>query len=179
MALAGRSAAPGVQTPAQLWPEAKSVIMLAENPMPLSDRSNDGDRRKPDRGAISVYAREIKIIMILVKKRLKRLGALAPNRREAGGEVKVFVDTAPVPEKPLGPSCRIGLAGQAHQFGQPVTLGNWFFYRIDLHHFGVAGWMTADTDHCGSCSGVFDRPVRQHAFPKRHINSMRGAAFPI
>ena len=81
--------------PNVLWPEAQSVIMLGESYTPEHDPLEI--LKHADRGAISVYAQN-KDYHDLVKKRLKRLARWLIA--ESGGEVKVFVDTAPVPEKP-------------------------------------------------------------------------------
>jgi len=82
--------------PAELWPEARSVIMLAEPYTPDHDPMDVIGM--PDRGAISVYAQNRDYHDIL-KKRLKRVGRWLIDA--VGGEIKVFVDTAPVMEKPL------------------------------------------------------------------------------
>ena len=87
--------------PAALWPEARSVIMLGESYTPAHDPL--AVLGQPDRGAISVYAQN-RDYHDLVKKRLKRLARWLIA--EGGGEVKVFVDTAPVAEKPLGQAAR-------------------------------------------------------------------------
>ena len=89
--------------PSALWPEARSVIMLGESYTPQEDPLATLDQ--PDVATISVYARN-KDYHDLVKKRLKRLARWLIA--EAGGEVKVFVDTAPVPEKPLGQAAGLG-----------------------------------------------------------------------
>jgi epoxyqueuosine reductase len=131
--------------PSQLWPEARSVIMLAENyapednPMKVIGQS--------DRGAISVYARG-KDYHDLVKKRLKRVARWLLS--QADGEVKVFVDTAPVPEKPLGQAAGLGWQGK-HTNLVSRTLGNWFFIGsiFTTLEFPVDG---AEIDHCGSCT---------------------------
>ena len=82
--------------PAALWPEARSVIMLAESYAPTHDPL--AVLQKPDKGAISVYAQG-RDYHDVVKKRLKRLARWLID--QAPCEVKVFVDTAPVPEKAL------------------------------------------------------------------------------
>ena len=80
--------------PVALWPEARSVIMLAEAYTPEADPMAGLAQR--DRGVISVYAQG-KDYHDLVKRRLKRLGRWLIEA--GGGEIKVFVDTAPVMEK--------------------------------------------------------------------------------
>jgi epoxyqueuosine reductase len=112
--------------PAQLWPEARSVIMLAESYTPDTDPMQVVGQ--PDRGAISVYARN-KAYYDLVKKRLKRLARWLIA--EAGGEVKVFVDTAPVPEKALGQAAGLGWQGKhttlvSRDWGHWAVIGSVF-----------------------------------------------------
>jgi len=103
--LAGRSHWRGA--PQALWPDARSVIMLGESYTPEVDPLAVLERK--DRGGISVYARNRDYHDVL-KKRLKRLARWLIA--EAGGEVKVFVDTAPVPEKPLGQAAGLGWQGK-------------------------------------------------------------------
>ena len=93
--------------PAALWPEARSVIMLAENYTPDCDPMEVVGQ--PESAAISVYARN-RDYHDVVKKRLKRVARwLLETAKE--GEVKVFVDTAPVMEKPLGQAAGLGWQG--------------------------------------------------------------------
>ncbi|KFI33741.1 epoxyqueuosine reductase [Haematobacter missouriensis] len=131
--------------PAALWPEARSVIMLAESYTPEENPMAAVAQR--DRGAISVYARG-KDYHDLVKKRLKRLARWLIA--EGGGEVKVFVDTAPVPEKPLAQAAGLGWQGK-HTNLVSREMGNWFFLgaiftTLDLPVDGP------EADHCGSCT---------------------------
>ena len=118
--------------PAALWPEAQSVIMLAESYTPDHDPTEVLER--PDRAAISVYAQN-KDYHDLVKKRLKRLARWLIA--EAGGEVKVFVDTAPVPEKALGHAAGLGWQGK-HTNLVSRDWGNWAFIGSVFTHFGLA-----------------------------------------
>ena len=144
--------------PSQLWPEAKSVIMLAENYAPQDNPMTVIGQ--VDRGAISVYARG-KDYHDLVKKRLKRLARWL--LRQAGGEVKVFVDTAPVPEKPLAQAAGLGWQGK-HTNLVSRTLGNWFFIGSIFTTLELPA-DTAGTDHCGSCSACLTA-CPTDAFPK-------------
>ncbi len=135
--------------PVALWPEARSVIMLAESYAPQQDPRAVLGRR--DRGAISVYAQN-RDYHDLVKKRLKRLARWLIA--EAGGEVKVFVDTAPVAEKPLAQAAGLGWQGKhtnlvSREFGNWAFLGS-VFTTLDLPVDG------AETDHCGSCRACLD-----------------------
>ncbi|MFB9149346.1 tRNA epoxyqueuosine(34) reductase QueG [Roseovarius ramblicola] len=135
--------------PDVLWPEARSVIVLGESYTPEEDPLAGLARR--DRGNISVYARN-RDYHDTVKKRLKRLARWLIA--EAGGEVKVFVDTAPVPEKPLGEAAGLGWQGK-HTNLVSRDLGSWFFIgsvftTLDLEPDG------AEADHCGSCRACLD-----------------------
>jgi len=135
--------------PAALWPEAKTVIMLAESYAPAHDPRSALERR--DRGVISVYAQN-KDYHDLVKKRLKRLARWLIE--QAGGDLKVFVDTAPVPEKALGQAAGLGWQGK-HSNLVSRDWGNWafigsIFTTLDLPVDA------AEVDHCGSCRACLD-----------------------
>ena len=135
--------------PAALWPEAHSIIMLGESYRPEHDPRDILNH--PDKGAISVYAQN-KDYHDSVKKRLKRLARWLIEH--AGGEVKVFVDTAPVAEKPLGQAAGLGWQGK-HTNLVSRELGNWFFIGSVFTTLDL----TADpheTDHCGSCRACLD-----------------------
>lgn len=135
--------------PAALWPEAKSVIMLGESYRPDHDPRDILDH--PEKGAISVYAQN-KDYHDLVKKRLKRLARWLIAR--AGGEVKVFVDTAPVAEKPLGQAAGLGWQGK-HTNLVSRDLGNWFFIGSVFTTLDIAT-DPREIDHCGSCRSCLD-----------------------
>ncbi len=135
--------------PTALWSEARSVIMLADLYTPDADPM--GTLGCPEVGTISVYAR-YRDYHDIVKKRLKRLARWLIA--EAGGEVKVFVDTAPVMEKPLAAAAGLGWQGK-HTNLVSRDLGNWFFLgaiftTLDLPE--DAG----EADHCGSCRACLD-----------------------
>lgn len=132
--------------PSALWPSARSVIMLAENYGPEEDPLEVIGRREC--GAISVYARN-QDYHDIVKKRLKRVGRWLIDQTE-GSEIKVFVDTAPVMEKPLAQAAGLGWQGK-HSNLVSRELGNWFFLgaiftTLDLEPD------TSEPDHCGSCN---------------------------
>jgi epoxyqueuosine reductase len=135
--------------PAQLWPEARSVIMLAESYTPDTDPMQVVGQ--PDRGAISVYARN-KDYHDLVKKRLKRLARWLIA--EAGGEVKVFVDTAPVPEKALGQAAGLGWQGK-HTNLVSRDWGNWAFIGSVFTTLELPV-DPAGRDNCGSCRSCLE-----------------------
>ena len=135
--------------PNALWPEAQSVIMLGESYTPEHDPSEI--LQHTDRGAISVYAQN-KDYHDLVKKRLKRLARWLIA--ESGGEVKVFVDTAPVPEKPLGAAAGLGWQGK-HTNLVSRQMGNWFFLGSVFTTLELPV-DKAEVDHCGSCTSCLD-----------------------
>jgi epoxyqueuosine reductase len=143
--------------PAALWPEARSVIMLAEvytpdtNPLALLEQR--------DRGAISVYARG-RDYHDVVKSRLKRLGRWLLDA--AGGEIKVFVDTAPVMEKPLAAAAGLGWQGK-HTNLLSRDLGNWFFLGAIFTTLELPADAPA-VENCGSCTACLDICPTQ-AFP--------------
>ncbi|MCI5095259.1 MAG: tRNA epoxyqueuosine(34) reductase QueG [Rhodobacteraceae bacterium] len=143
--------------PAQLWPEARSVIMLAESYTPDTDPMQVVGQ--PDRGAISVYARN-KDYHDLVKKRLKRLARWLIA--EAGGEVKVFVDTAPVPEKALGQAAGLGWQGK-HTNLVSRDWGNWAFIGSVFTTLELPV-DPAGRDNCGSCRSCLEA-CPANAFP--------------
>ncbi|WP_372573604.1 tRNA epoxyqueuosine(34) reductase QueG [Ruegeria jejuensis] len=135
--------------PQVLWPEAKTVIMLAESYAP--DHDPRGILEQPDKGAISVYAQN-KDYHDLVKKRLKRLARWLIE--EAGGEVKVFVDTAPVPEKALGQAAGLGWQGK-HTNLVSRDWGNWAFIGSVFTTLDLPA-DPAEPDRCGSCRACLD-----------------------
>ena len=146
--------------PQNLWPEARSVIMLAMTYGPDGDAL--ANLTNPAIGNISVYARH-RDYHDLIKGRLKLLGSfLAAQGVE---ELKVFVDTAPVMEKPLAQVAGLGWQGK-HTNLVSRALGSWFFLG--------AIFTTADLepdapeiDHCGSCRACLDACPTQ-AFPKAY-----------
>ncbi|HEY8579125.1 MAG TPA: tRNA epoxyqueuosine(34) reductase QueG [Beijerinckiaceae bacterium] len=141
--------------PRALWDETRSVVMLAMNYGPERDPL---DPPPPaDIGRISVYARH-RDYHDVVKGRLKLLAQwLVKAARETGGEaadVKVFVDTAPVMEKPLAAAAGIGWQGKhtnlvSREYGSWLFLGA-LFTSLDLPRDA------AETDHCGSCRACLD-----------------------
>lgn len=135
--------------PAKLWPEARSIIMLAEQYTPGHDPLEAlADR---DKGVISVYAQN-RDYHDIVKKRLKRVARWLVA--EAQCEVKVFVDTAPVSEKTLGHAAGLGWQGK-HSNLVSRDLGNWFFIGSIFTTAKIPA-DEAETDHCGSCRKCLD-----------------------
>ena len=135
--------------PRHLWPEVRSVVMLGMNYGPDEDpRAVLG---QPDRGAISVYARG-RDYHDVIKGKLKLLAGRLAAR--TGAEVKVFVDTAPVMEKPLAEAAGLGWQGK-HTNLVSREFGSWLF----LGAIFTAIELPADPpehDHCGSCRACLD-----------------------
>ncbi len=135
--------------PAALWPAARTVVVLGANYGPATDPLAALQRR--DRGTISVYAQG-RDYHDLVK---KRLNALARWMHEGfGADVKVFVDTAPVMEKPLAQAAALGWQGKhtnlvSREFGSWLFLGE-VFTTLELAPDDP------ETDHCGACRRCLD-----------------------
>ena len=139
---------------AALWPEARSVIMLAEVYTPASNPMEVLQQR--DRAAISVYAQG-KDYHDLVKRRLKRLGRWLMEqavRSSLDCEIKVFVDTAPVMEKPLAQAAGLGWQGK-HTNILSRELGSWFFLGAIFTTLDLPKDQ-AEISHCGSCTACLD-----------------------
>jgi epoxyqueuosine reductase len=143
--------------PDALWPEARSVVVLAELYTPEEDPLQTLDR--PDAATISVYARQ-RDYHDVVKSRLKRLGRWLIDA--AGGEIKVFVDTAPVMEKPLAEAAGLGWQGK-HTNLLSRELGSWFFLG-SIFTTLVLPPDPPEVEHCGSCTACLDACPTQ-AFP--------------
>ncbi len=147
--------------PGALWPEARSVVMLAESYTPEHDPM--AVVGMPDRGAISVYAQG-RDYHDPVKKRLKRLARWLIA--EGGGGVKVFVDTAPVPEKPLGQAAGLGWQGK-HSNLVSRDWGNWAFLGAVFTTLELPV-DAPEPDRCGSCRSCLDAcPTQAFAAPYR------------
>jgi epoxyqueuosine reductase len=148
--------------PAALWPAARSVAMVADVYEPAHDPL--AVLSLADRGVVSVYAQGADYHDVL-KKRLKRLGRwLIGAAAEAGeaAEIKVFVDTAPVMEKPLAEAAGLGWQGK-HTNLLSRELGNWFFLGALFTTVELPPDPPARA-HCGSCTACLDIcPTR--AFP--------------
>ncbi|PTV96511.1 epoxyqueuosine reductase [Rhodobacter aestuarii] len=135
--------------PAALWPEARSVIMLAESYSPETDPR--AATKVKDGGAISVYAQG-KDYHDLVKRRLKRLGRWLIEQEPC--EIKVFVDTAPVMEKPLAQAAGLGWQGK-HTNLLARDLGNWVFLGALFTTLELPP-DAPEVSHCGSCTACLD-----------------------
>jgi epoxyqueuosine reductase len=143
--------------PKTLWGDVRSVVMFGLNYGPDEDpRDVLG---KPDKAAISVYARN-RDYHDIIKGRLKEIATRFAAR--AGEDVKVFVDTAPVMEKPLAEAAGLGWQGK-HTNLVSRTHGAWLFLGS---MFTTADLCLdeAERDHCGSCRACLDA-CPTNAFP--------------
>jgi epoxyqueuosine reductase len=138
-------------SPTALWPEARSAIALGMSYAPETDPLALADR--PDRGRISVYAQGGDYHKT-VKKALKALARWLVD--QAGGELKVFVDTAPVLEKPLAQAAGIGWQGK-HTNLVSREHGSWLFLGVILTSLELEPDAPADQGrHCGTCRRCLD-----------------------
>ena len=135
--------------PKVLWPEVRTIIMLAMNYTPPHDPM--AVIGQPDKGAISVYAQN-RDYHEIIKGKLKTLAAKIGAR--GGGDVKVFVDTAPVMEKPLAEAAGIGWQGK-HTNLVSRQLGSWFFLGSIFTTADIAA-DDREVDHCGSCTSCLE-----------------------
>ncbi len=135
--------------PRSLWGEARSAIVLGLNYGPDHDPLAALNARS--RAAISVYAQGDDYHE-LIKKRLKRLAGLVQVR--FGGEVKVFVDTAPLMEKPLAQAAGLGWQGKHTNLVSRV-FGSWLFLGAVLTTLPVEPDPPGD-DRCGACHACLD-----------------------
>ena len=135
--------------PNSMWPEARSIVMLGMNYAPKTDPL--AALQQPSHGAISCYA-QCSDYHDVVKAGLKRVaGALA---RESGADVKVFVDTAPLMEKPLGEAAGLGWQGK-HTNLVSRDYGSWLFLGAILTSAELEPDVP-EADHCGSCRRCLD-----------------------
>jgi epoxyqueuosine reductase len=143
--------------PSRLWADVRSVIMLGVNYGPADDPL--GILAHRNRGAISVYARN-RDYHELIKGRLKEIAGLF--KRRTGHEVKVFVDTAPVMEKPLAEAAGLGWQGK-HSVLVSREFGSWLF----LGAIFTSAELPIDApqpESCGTCTRCLD-VCPTHAFP--------------
>jgi epoxyqueuosine reductase len=156
--LAGTAARRG--DPRALWPEARTIVVLGVNYAPEDDPL--ALAQKPDRGVVSVYARG-RDYHDTVKRRLKALAHWIEERWP--GALKLFVDTAPVMEKPLAERAGLGWQGKhtnlvSRQYGSWLFLGE-IYLSLELEPDAAEG------DHCGSCRRCLD-VCPTAAFPAPH-----------
>ena len=135
--------------PRSLWPDARSAVVLGLNYGPQANPLEGLARR--DQGLISVYAQGDDYHDV-IKGRLKQLGGWMASRTGAG--LKVFVDTAPLMEKPLAQQAGLGWQGK-HTNLVSRDFGSWLFLGVIL----TEAMLTPDapeSDHCGQCRACLD-----------------------
>jgi epoxyqueuosine reductase len=135
--------------PRLLWPDVRSIVVLGLNYRPAHEPLEI--LRRPELGAISVYAQGDDY-HDLIRKRLKEVARWLVAA--AGGDVKVFVDTAAVMEKPLAAAAGLGWQGKhtnlvSRRYGSWLFLGA-IFTTLDLP------MDEAEADRCGSCRACLD-----------------------
>ena len=158
-------------SPQTLWPQVRSVVMLGMNYGPDSDPL--ATLALKDRGTISVYARG-RDYHDVIKGKLKQLaqklvGKTAENGKTAC-EVKVFVDTAPVMEKPLAQAAGLGWQGK-HTVLVSRDLGNWLFLGALFTTLDLEA-DAPEHDHCGSCNRCLTA-CPTDAFPAPYVLDSR------
>jgi len=135
--------------PKTLWPDVRAVVMVGANYGPERDPM-DGLRRT-ETGLLSAYAQR-KDYHDVLKKRLKALGRW--TAAEFGCAVKVFVDTAPVMEKPLAAAAGVGWQGK-HTNLVSREFGSWLFLGAMYTDVELAT-DAPQADHCGSCGACLE-----------------------
>ena len=144
-------------SPSALWPQARSIIVLGVNYAPDHDPLASLEER--DCGTISVYAQGDDYHDV-IKKKLKILAADIAARY--GAEVKVFVDTAPVMEKPLAHVAGLGWQGK-HTNLVSREFGSWLFLASIFTTLEIEPDVP-ESDHCGQCRRCLD-VCPTNAFP--------------
>jgi epoxyqueuosine reductase len=135
--------------PRRLWPEAKSAIVVGQSYAPQSNPLDALGQR--DHGIVSVYAKG-RDYHEIIKKKIKALARAFASR--TGADVKVFVDTAPLMEKPLAAKAGLGWQGK-HTNLVSREHGSWLFLGTILTTAELEP-DTAEIDHCGSCRRCLD-----------------------
>ncbi len=135
--------------PRNLWADVRSIVMFGLNYGP--DEDPRSLLHKPEKAAISIYARN-RDYHDVIKGRLKEIATRFAAR--AGEDVKVFVDTAPVMEKPLAEAAGLGWQGK-HTNLVSRSHGSWLFLG-SLFTTADLVQDEAETDHCGSCRACLD-----------------------
>jgi len=152
--------------PSKLWPETASIILLGMNYGPAGDPL--AALAQKSAGNISVYARN-RDYHGLIKGRLKLLAAWLVTQAKGTG-VKVFVDTAPVMEKPLAQAAGLGWAGK-HSNLVSREFGSWLFLGSIFTDLPLAP-DPPEPDHCGTCRACLDIcPTK--AFPRPYVLDAR------
>jgi len=135
--------------PKAMWPGARSAIVLGMNYGPQVDPM--ARLAQTSKGVISVYALN-RDYHDVVKGKLKTLAQWLA--KTAGGDVKVFVDTAPLMEKPLAQAAGVGWQGK-HTNLVSRQFGSWLCLGVLLSSAELAAG-DSETDHCGACRACLD-----------------------
>ena len=136
--------------PLVLWPEASTAIVLGMNYGPARDPM--AILEEPELGAVSAYAQTIRDYHDVVKKKLRQLARWIAESQDCG--VKLFVDTAPLMEKPLAQRAGIGWQGK-HTNLVSREHGSWLFLGEVLTTLDLEP-DPPELDHCGTCSNCLD-----------------------
>lgn len=152
--------------PRKLWPETASIIMLGMNYGPADDPL--AALAQKSAANISVYTRN-RDYHGLIKGRLKLLGSWLAKEAK-GTEIKVFVDTAPVMEKPLAQAAGLGWSGK-HSNLVSRDFGSWLFLGAIFTNLPFSP-DSPEVDHCGTCAACLDIcPTK--AFPRPYVLDAR------
>ncbi len=143
--------------PKALWPEAQSVIVVAVNYGPDSNPLSGFD--SPTQGVVSIYARS-RDYHLTLKGKLKQLAGFV--QAKIGGSVKVFVDTAPVMEKPIAAAAGLGWQGK-HTNLVSRSFGSWLFLGTIFTNRELPA-DSPEENHCGACTACLDA-CPTNAFP--------------
>ncbi len=163
------------ENPTHMWPDLKSIICLAFPYTPPHDPLKA--LNFPEKGSVSAYAQG-KDYHDIIKKALKAIARefmQLPYVSAREGAVKVFVDTAPILEKPLAQQAGLGWQGK-HTNLVSRTEGSWFFLAEIFTNLELP-YDSVETDHCGSCQSCYDICPTQ-AFPAPYqLNPTRCLAY--
>lgn len=148
-------------SPQMLWPDVKSIIMLGTSYAPAHDPMAELENK--NRGNISAYAR-MRDYHDVIKGRLKQIAQkLVSDAKDKSVDVKVFVDTAPVMEKPLAEAAGLGWQGK-HTVLVSREYGSWLFLGA-IFTTAELEPDEAGQNHCGTCTRCLD-VCPTDAFPR-------------
>jgi len=136
-------------SPRGLWPDVNSVIVVGMNYGPETDPLDH--HGQSETGVISCYAQH-KDYHDVIKKRIRRIARWLSE--QSGADVKIFVDTAPVPEKALAQAAGLGWQGK-HTNLVSKSLGSWLFLGCIYTELDLAA-DDAEINHCGTCQECID-----------------------
>ena len=155
--------------PRALWPDVRSAIVLAMNYGPQEQPFDARKSAPAGTGEISVYARH-RDYHDVIKGKLKTLAQWLVKDARGKADVKVFVDTAPVMEKPLAQAAGIGWQGK-HTNLVSREHGSWLFLASIFTTLDIERDET-EIDHCGTCRACLDA-CPTNAFPAPYMLDAR------